>query len=125
MPWENRVTDMSGEIRKDPIVPPLVIGERWDLAWFPSVRAAEGYFEPWYAHEDYVAFDSSGQRLILDSGATENGGSGAPFMWAAAANSPSTRQDNTIRKQCAVAPRMFRQESRIDDQALANGRSPL
>jgi hypothetical protein len=68
MPWENRVTDMSGEIRKDPIVPPLVIGERWDLAWFPSVRAAEGYFEPWYAHEDYVAFDSSGQRLILDSG---------------------------------------------------------
>jgi hypothetical protein len=42
------------------IVPPLVIGEHWDLSFFRSVADALSYLEPWYAYEDYVAFDSTG-----------------------------------------------------------------
>jgi hypothetical protein len=121
MPWENRVTDMSGEIRKDPIVPPLVIGERWDLAWFPSVRAAEGYFEPWYAHEDYVAFDSSGQRLILDSGGYRErriwrsihvGGGGKLTIHPTGQHDPEAMRSLLLE--------WFRR-SRTDNHALANG----
>src|SRR5437867_3659391 len=48
-----------------PITPPICIGERWALDFFPTIGAAKRFVEPWFADEDYVAFDYLGTALKL------------------------------------------------------------
>lgn len=47
------------------VTPPLFLGERWAFDFFRSVDDALSYVEPWFADEDYVAFDVAGTPLRL------------------------------------------------------------
>jgi hypothetical protein len=46
-------------------IPPLLVGERYDLTFFASHAALSAYVEPWNLDEDYVAWDALGRQLEL------------------------------------------------------------
>lgn len=47
-------------------IPPLMVGEPYDLDFFATREAiAGGYLEPWFAETDYVAWDALARPLEL------------------------------------------------------------
>jgi hypothetical protein len=49
-----------------PIVPPVVVAEAWDLTFHRSPDDVLAYYEPWFpAAAGYRAFDAEGRRLEL------------------------------------------------------------
>ncbi len=46
-------------------VPPLLVAEGWDAAFFRSQRDLGADLEPWFVEEDYRAWDALGRSLEL------------------------------------------------------------
>lgn len=56
---------MSDVVVTNPL-PPLIVAEGWDIAFFSSEAALNWHLEPWFPSKvDYRAFDSEGRKLEL------------------------------------------------------------